>query len=252
MVALSRQLEPRAEHTRYLGGIVSRYEKGLLEALARHVPASVTPDHLTLLGFFGAVLVTVALACTHFHPAFSALAIGGLVVNWLGDSLDGTVARVRSIERPRYGFFVDHMTDLAAQFLIVLGLGLSPAMRFDVAALALIGYLALSVYTLIKLHVSRSMQLSYFGVGPTEIRIFIGFGILIGALFDLPKVSSPIGVLSVFDIAALLVFAFAVCSAAVMFVIDARRLSVIDPARHGQPREVSMVEVGSQGDAVTR
>lgn len=218
MNATSIELEPRAKHTRRLDGFVSRHEKGLLEILARKLPASATPDQLTVIGFGGAVMVAVGLVLTHFAPVSGSLvALVGLLVNWFGDSLDGTLARVRNIERPRYGFFVDHMTDLAAQFLIVLGLGMSPAMRLDIAALALIGYLALSVYTLIKLHVSRSMQLSYFGVGPTEIRLVIAAGIIAGVCFNLPSFASPIGRLSVFDVIALIVSAFAIASACGLF-----------------------------------
>ncbi len=250
MTVSSSDFEHRTRHTRYIDGFVSRHERTLLEDMARRIPAHIVPDHLTAIGLAGALLTAVALVCTRFSPVFALIAIVGLAINWFGDSLDGTLARVRNIERPRYGFFVDHMADLAAQLVIVLGLGLSPAMRLDVAALALIGYLSLSVYSLIKLHVSRAMQLTFFGVGPTEIRLIIASGIAIGALFNLPVFSTPLGHFSVFDVAAIVVAVFAIGSAMAMFVADARRLAHIDPARDVEPREVSIVEVGSEPAAV--
>lgn len=227
---------------RALDGLVSRHERSVLEWLAARVPAGVLPDHLTALGVAGAGLVAVALAASHLSPVLYWLALAGLALNWLGDSLDGTLARVRRIERPRYGFFVDHVSDLASQTLIVLGLGLSPLMRLDLATLALSGYLAISVYTFVKLHVTRNMQLSYFGVGPTEIRLLIGAGLVGAATIGVVHLDTPAGRLSVFDAGALVLVAFAALSAIAMFVRDARALALIDP-RHGRPVEVRLIEV---------
>jgi phosphatidylglycerophosphate synthase len=166
-------------HERELQGFLSRYEKSLLTALAQRLPVSITPDHLTLLGFLGAVVAGLGLALGGRSGLFLWVACLGLLLNWLGDSLDGTLARVRGIERPRYGFFVDHMVDLAAQVAIVVGLGLSPYMRFDVACLALVAYLVMTAYTLIRLHVLGVMSLAYCGIGPTEARAALAAGILL-------------------------------------------------------------------------
>src|SRR5258706_9713650 len=104
------------------GGIITPYEKPVLAWLVDQLPASVLPDHLTALGVIGALLAALSLCASHFAPEFLWLAFIGLVVNWLGDSLDGTLARRRQIERPRYGFFVDHLSDVASLLLIVVGL----------------------------------------------------------------------------------------------------------------------------------
>ena len=234
---------------RALDGLISVYERELLEDIAHRLPSFVLPDHLTVLGVFGTALAAAGLIASHVTPLFLWLALFGLFLNWVGDSLDGTLARVRRIERPRYGFFVDHVSDVASQFLLVLGLGLSPLMRFDIATLALLGYMALSVYTYVKLHVTRTMQITYFGVGPTEVRILIGSGLILAALAELPRVTTPIGRLSLFDAVGLLLFIFAISSAALMFVRDARQLALIDPARHGVPAEVSMIDISSGTNA---
>lgn len=230
---------------RSLNGVISAHERGVLEYLAQRVPSWVLPDHLTLLGVLGCVLAAVGLMASHASLHFLWLGLFGLVLNWLGDSLDGTLARVRHIERPRYGFFVDHVSDIASQFLLVLGLGLSPIMRFDIALLALTGYLALSTYTYVKLHVTRSMQLTYFGVGPTEIRVLIGTGLVLAVIVELPWINMPLlGRLGLFDAVGLLLFVFAFASSAAMFVRDAKQLAVIDPVRRVVPAEVRMIEVG--------
>lgn len=230
---------------RVLDGLVSRHEKPLLHWMARHTPAHIVPDHLTLLGVGGAAVTALALALCHISPVFIWLAVAGLVVNWIGDSLDGTLARFRNIERPRYGFFVDHVSDIASQILIVLGLGASPFLRFDVVCLGLIAYLALAVYSFVKLHVSRTMQLTYFGVGPTETRVLIGAGLVLAATVDMPQLQTPFGILSSFDLVTLATVGFAAMSVIGMFVTDVRKLAKIDPARYGTPAEVPMTEVGS-------
>jgi phosphatidylglycerophosphate synthase len=104
---------------------------------------------------------------------FLWLADLGIIANWLGDSLDGTVARVRREEREKYGFFVDHSTDLVSQLLIGFGVGLTPFVRFDVACLGLIAYLVLVAYMLIRERAIGAMQISFGVVGPTEVRVGI-------------------------------------------------------------------------------
>jgi hypothetical protein len=156
------------------------------------------------------------------------------------------LARVRRIERPRYGFFVDHVSDIASQFLLVLGLGLSPLMRFDVALLALLGYLALSTYTYVKLHVTRSMQLTYFGIGPTEIRVLIGAGLVLAMYVDLPWMASSVGPIGIFDAVGVMLFTFALASGVAMFVRDAKRLALIDPIRRVAPSEVRVTGIAPQ------
>lgn len=218
-------------------------EKLVLNYLAHRIPAAIVPDHLTAIGLAGAVLAALGLVASHASVHFLWLSLLGLVLNWFGDSLDGTLARVRSIERPRYGFFLDFLTDLVAQICIIVGLGLSPFMRLDVALLALVGYLSLSIYALVKLHVTRAMQLSFMGVGPTEIRLVLGAGFMWAALLAVPHVTSPLGHFSMFDVIGMTVFAFAMISGLTMFGHDLKQLAKMEPPRHAEPREVIMVDL---------
>ena len=105
------------------------------------------------------------------NPAFLWLASLGFVINWYGDSLDGTIARFRRQERPVYGFFIDHTVDAISEVLVFLGLGLSPYVRFDLACLALIGYLLLSVLVYVRTCVKGEFVISYGKLGPTEARL---------------------------------------------------------------------------------
>ncbi|KUO64874.1 MAG: hypothetical protein APF80_16455 [Alphaproteobacteria bacterium BRH_c36] len=229
---------------RALNGILAGRERTLLRAMAARTPRWVLPDHLTTLAFVGSGVCCLSLIASNYALGFLWLAVFGLALNWLGDSLDGTLARVRNIERPRYGFYVDHVSDLGSQLLIVIGLGLSPFLRFDITLLALVGYLGLSVLSLVKLHVSRSFQLSYFGIGPTEIRVIIGSGIVIAASVELPVLESAFGYFHLFDVAAFLLFVIACATGLLAFVQDARKLALVDPPRHINPEEIIMRKVG--------
>lgn len=108
---------------------------------------------------------------TGLNRNFLWLASLGFVINWFGDSLDGTLARFRGIERPVYGFFIDHITDAVGQVLIFLGLGMTPYVRFDIACLTLIAYLLLSVLVYVRTCVEGEFRISYGRLGPTEIRV---------------------------------------------------------------------------------
>ncbi len=148
-------------------------ERQALAWLVRRVPARVTPDMLTAFGIFGAALTLVGYVLTAWSPAFLWVASLGLVFHWLGDSLDGNIARFRKIERPRYGYFLDQTIDVVGNLLICLGIGLSVYVRMDVALFALAGYHALSIYSLVKACVSGRFHISLAGWGPTEMRLLI-------------------------------------------------------------------------------
>jgi phosphatidylglycerophosphate synthase len=130
----------------------------------------VTPDTCTVVGVLGAVLTAVSYILSNLNPGFLWLASLGFVINWIGDSMDGTLARHRKIERPVFGFFVDHMTDAVSQVIIFLGLGLTPYIRFDLACLGLITYLLLSVLVFVRTCSIGEFKISYGKIGPTEIR----------------------------------------------------------------------------------
>lgn len=212
-------------------------ERRTLAWLARHMPVWVTPDHLTVLGLGGAALTGIAYAGCGFAPGLRWLACVGLILNWFGDSLDGSLARHRGIERPRYGFFVDHSSDVVSQLVIFLGLGASPFMRFDVACLALLAYWLAALYTFIRAVATRVFQISYLGVGPTEIRL----GLLLYTL-ALPWIGSltlatPAGRFTPIDDFVVLIFVAVVVLFAVSVLGERRRLAALEPAprRSGQP-----------------
>lgn len=146
-------------------------EKRLLTWLATRLPDTATPDHLTIIGIFGAVLCSIGYSASARSPLFLWLAILGLIINWFGDSLDGTLARHRNAERHQYGFFIDHTTDILSQVFIFFGLGASPYMRLDIAFLALLSYWMAALMTFIRAVATQVFQISYFGIGPTEIRL---------------------------------------------------------------------------------
>jgi phosphatidylglycerophosphate synthase len=151
--------------------IMARSERHILDWLCIYMPSTITPDRLTGIGFVGAVIVFAGYLASQIHPAFIWLATLGLVVNWFGDSLDGSLARYRQLERPRYGYFLDHSADAFSIFLILMGLGLSAYVRLDMALIALLGYLMMCIYVFLCNHVTGYFQLSFLALGPTEMRI---------------------------------------------------------------------------------
>jgi phosphatidylglycerophosphate synthase len=146
-------------------------ERPALAWLAARAPAWVTPDTCTVIGVIGAFGIMVSYALSRIDPAFLWLASLGFVINWLGDSLDGTLARHRHVERPAYGFFVDHTADAANETMMFLGLGMTPYVRFDVACLALSAYLLLSVLVFARTCAVGEFRISYTKIGPTELRV---------------------------------------------------------------------------------
>jgi len=153
--------------------ILAVSERRLLTWLASRMPPSVTPDRLTSIGFIGAALVAAGYALSAFYVGWLWLSVVAYFINWFGDSLDGSLARFRKIERPKFGYFIDHSTDALGNMLIVLGLGLSPFLRMDVALFGLGGYLLLSIHTFVAARVVDEFRLSYVAAGPTELRLVL-------------------------------------------------------------------------------
>ncbi len=146
-------------------------ERPALKWLAAHMPAWVTPDICTTVGTLGALLILISYVLSTLDRNFLWLASLGFVINWLGDSLDGTLARHRHIERPIFGFFLDHTMDAFNEMMIFIGLGLTPHISFSVACLCLVGYLLLSVLVFVRTCAVGEFKLSYSKLGPTEIRV---------------------------------------------------------------------------------
>ena len=148
-------------------------ERRVLVWIASRLPRWILPDHCSVLGLLSAAWIGVAYALSVRNPAWLWGASAGLVLHWFGDSLDGTLARVRHIERPRYGFYVDHLGDALATVAIGLGLGLSPYMLLAVGLTIVIGYLVLSINVYLETLVVKEFRLGYGIVGPTETRILL-------------------------------------------------------------------------------
>ena len=159
--------------TRVQLNFMARKERQLLTWICSRLSSSVTPDHLTGFSVCGAVLVLAGSAASQQAVAFLWLSSFGLVLNWAGDSLDGSLARFRAIERPAYGYFLDHMIDALNNLVIMVGMGCTAAIRMDVALFALAGYYLLCMYVFITNHISGIFKLSFLGFGPTELRIFL-------------------------------------------------------------------------------
>jgi archaetidylinositol phosphate synthase len=158
------------QHKRVNDILLGPLERPALYWLAAHMPARVTPDTCTAIGVLGALLTMISYGLSNYSPNYLWLASLGLFINWFGDSLDGTLARYRDIERPRYGFYIDHVTDGVCQVMVFLGLGLTPYVSFNVACLALISYLLLSILVYVRTYVVGEFKISYGRLGPTESR----------------------------------------------------------------------------------
>lgn len=153
--------------------LLNRAEKKVLIWLAERMPVWITSDMLTWLGFFAAV--TYALFCWLANRNVNYLWLSSLclVLNWFGDALDGSVARVRCIQRPKYGFFIDHSIDALTTCLFCIGLGISPIMKLNIALFIMLGYLSLSLYTYICTMLLAEFRLTYASLGPTEVRLIL-------------------------------------------------------------------------------
>ncbi|MBS1858703.1 MAG: CDP-alcohol phosphatidyltransferase family protein [Acidobacteria bacterium] len=161
-------------------------EKRVLVWLARRMPAWVNSDHLTLLGFVAMIAAGACYWLARYDRRMLLAVIAALAVNWFGDSLDGTLARVRNRLRPRYGFYVDHITDAIGTFFLMGGLALSGYMSPYIALGLLIAYFLLSIEVYLTTYTIGSFHLSFWSFGPTELRILLCIGNL--ALFWRPVV----------------------------------------------------------------
>jgi phosphatidylglycerophosphate synthase len=161
----------RVQHT-----LVTAAEKKVLLWIAARMPRHVNPDHLTMLGFVAQFMVGVSYALSETDSAWLWAATVFLGLNWFGDSLDGTLARYRDQQRPRYGFYVDHIIDTFGATFLCVGLGLSGYMSPMVAMLLLVSFLILSIETYLSTYCIGQFKLGHFLFGPTEIRLILGLG----------------------------------------------------------------------------
>ena len=162
--------------TRVQVSFVTAAEKRALAWLAARMPAWVNSDHLTVLGFAAQIMVGVCYALSRYSRQWLLWGVLFLVINWFGDSLDGTLARFRNRQRPRYGFYVDHVVDAIGSTALMVGLALSRYMSPIVAMGLLVAFLLLAIETYLATYTVGKFHLSFFNLGPTEIRIILAIG----------------------------------------------------------------------------
>src|SRR5215475_14071292 len=174
----SRELRFR-EAKRTQQSFLAVAEKRALLWLAARTPARINSDHLTLMGLVAMAAAGAGYWWSRMNRAGLIVVIVCLAVNWLGDSLDGTLARFRNCPRPRYGFYVDHVVDAFSAFFLLGGLGLSGFMSPAVALGLLVAYLMLSVEVYLASYTLGDFKISYFKMGPTEVRRLVSLGNLV-------------------------------------------------------------------------
>jgi archaetidylinositol phosphate synthase len=157
-------------------GLVSVLEQRALIGLARRLPDAVEPDHLTALGFGSLLAVGLSYWYARYSAAGLWLVILFLVLNWFGDSLDGTLARVRAKQRPRYGFYVDHVLDASGSVFLFAGLALSGYMSERIAVGLLVAYFLVSIEVYLATYAVGRFHLSFAAFGPTELRLLLVAG----------------------------------------------------------------------------
>jgi phosphatidylglycerophosphate synthase len=153
--------------------LLAPLERRFLPWLAGKLPRWILPDDMTAVGVLAALGVCAAYQLSNEDSAWLWVASGLLVVQWLGDSLDGTLARVRGIQRPKYGFYLDHIVDAIATAAIGIGLGLSPFMLLSIGTLIVVAYLTLSINVYLESMAFGRFRLGYGYLGPTEIRVVL-------------------------------------------------------------------------------
>ncbi len=165
--------EDKKQAARIQTSILNPLEKKVLVWLAQRMPSWVTSDMLTFVGFLGAIVMATGYALANLNLNWLWLSCLGLMINWFGDSLDGSLARVRNTQRKTYGFYIDHNVDVINETIMFVGVGLSPLVNMSFAMFALVAYFMLSIYVYIDCHLKGEMRLTYAGMGPTEFRLIL-------------------------------------------------------------------------------
>lgn len=217
-----------AEHVRENLGILARLEKRALVWMAARLPRAVNSDHLSALGL--AAISAAGLSFAAFPlTRWAALGVAAsLAVNWFGDSLDGTVARVRRQQRPRYGFYVDHVIDIAGSAVLFAGLACSGLMSPGVALATLAAYLLVSAESYLATHAAGIFRMSFLGFGPTELRILLAVGALKAAVSPWVSIGGGTRVL-LFDIGGVMGVAGLLIAFIAASIRNTRALYIADP-----------------------
>ncbi len=159
--------------TRIQTSILNGVEKKALVWMAERMPRWVTSDMLSAVGLLGAIIVAVGYILSSIHINYLWLSSFGLVVHWFGDSMDGSLARVRHTQRPIYGFYLDHTLDAITEFIMFVGAGMSGLVRMEIALFIFIAYLLMTLNVTINSHLKSEFRLTYAKLGPTEFRVLM-------------------------------------------------------------------------------
>ncbi len=223
--------------TSFINGL----EKKALIWIAKRLPRWVTSDMLTAVGTLGALVVAIGFALSGRSIQWLWLSSAGLVVNWFGDSLDGTLARVRNCQRPIYGYYVDHTVDCVNEGLMFIGAGLSPFLHLEFALLAFAIYLVLTINVSINAHLKGEFRLTYIKLGPTEFRLIIVIAntllITIPALTAIRHSYTLLGhsiTMRILDYVAVVIIGIMSLIYIATTISDARKYAVIDPPKKPQ------------------
>ena len=215
--------------------LLARAETRALQWMARRLPARVMPDHLTALGVVAAFGIAAAYVLSNENAVWLWAASALLVVHWLGDSLDGTLARVRDAQRPKYGYYLDHLVDAVATAVIGVGLGLSPHMLLATGLVIVVVYLVLSINTYLETYVFGVFSLGYGRIGPTEARLALVvlntvMALGAGLSFDLVGIG-----MTPLDVVGLGLSALALAALGVRARRNLRTLARLEPPRRPRP-----------------
>jgi archaetidylinositol phosphate synthase len=201
-----------AMHIREYGGFLAVPERKTLHWFAERMPSWINSDHLTLLGLGSMLLAGVSYWMAQWNRFALILVVAALALNWFGDSLDGTLARFRNNQRPRYGYYVDHVIDLIGTTALLGGLALSGYMNSLIGIGLLAAFALVEAEVFLATHVHQVFRLSIFRMGPTELRIVLAIGTLYllynpsvyiagkgpFLLFDIGGIAAIAGLLSAF------------------------------------------------------
>jgi phosphatidylglycerophosphate synthase len=214
-------------HVREHRSILAAAEKRLLIFIAERLPRGINSDHLTSLALAAMGLAGAAFAAARWDRRALWLVVVALALNWFGDSLDGTLARVRGHQRPRYGFYVDHVLDIAGATLLFGGLACSPFITPSIALTLLIAYLLVAGEVFLATAVRGVFKMSVGGIGPTELRIILAAGAM--ALLRDPYVSIGTRTVRLFDLGGALAAAGLLAVFVVSVLRTASALAVAEP-----------------------
>ncbi|OLC43162.1 MAG: hypothetical protein AUH43_21225 [Acidobacteria bacterium 13_1_40CM_65_14] len=215
------------EHIREHRSLLADAERRLLIAIARRLPPWINSDHLTLVGLLSMPLAAVAFANIPAAPWSAAAFVLALAANWFGDSLDGTLARVRNQQRPRYGYYVDHVIDLVGTAALFAGVAVSGLMHPSIAIAVVAAYLLVAAESYLTTHAAGVFRVSFAGFGPTELRILLAVGAIVVA--NKPWVDVAGQHARLFDVGGLVAIAGMIVAFGVSAIRNTRALYLAEP-----------------------